>query len=111
MAGPNLELFKFGVYVFFPILVMVHYGDLDWYEKYVLPEKSKFLRLNKYQENKIQRDINEENNKKLAEFKVEFEKSKKIKNHPKKQLETSPDSNTTGKLIDTNTFSSISRLV
>ncbi|CEH11941.1 hypothetical protein CBOM_07332 [Ceraceosorus bombacis] len=27
MAGPNLELFKFGLYLFFPLAVMVHYGD------------------------------------------------------------------------------------
>ncbi|OAV94144.1 hypothetical protein PTTG_04311 [Puccinia triticina 1-1 BBBD Race 1] len=47
MAGPNLELAKFGMYVFFPILVMVHYGDPDWYHKYVLPDRSQFLKLDK----------------------------------------------------------------
>ena len=33
MAGPKLELFRFGMYVFFPILIMAHYGDPDWYNK------------------------------------------------------------------------------
>ncbi|KAA1114290.1 hypothetical protein PGT21_003097 [Puccinia graminis f. sp. tritici] len=35
------------MYVFFPILVMVHYGDPDWYHKYVLPDRSQFLKLDK----------------------------------------------------------------
>ncbi|KNZ62091.1 uncharacterized protein VP01_1314g4 [Puccinia sorghi] len=35
------------MYVFFPILVMVHYGDPDWYHKYVLPDRSHFLKLDK----------------------------------------------------------------
>ena len=37
MAGPNLELFKFGMYLFFPLAVMVHYGDPEWYQRNVLP--------------------------------------------------------------------------
>lgn len=37
MAGPNLELFKFGMYLFFPLAVMVHYGDPEWYHRNVLP--------------------------------------------------------------------------
>jgi protein PET100 len=35
MAGPKLELFRFGMYVFFPILIMAHYGDPDWYNKVI----------------------------------------------------------------------------
>ena len=37
MAGPNLEIFRFGLYVFFPIAIMLHYGNPDWYEKHVIP--------------------------------------------------------------------------
>ncbi|KAI9601676.1 hypothetical protein H4Q26_001509 [Puccinia striiformis f. sp. tritici PST-130] len=47
MAGPNLELAKFGMYVFFPILVMVHYGDPDWYHRYVVPDRDQFLKTDK----------------------------------------------------------------
>lgn len=36
MAGPNLEVFKFAVYVFFPVAMMLHFGDPDWYKKHVL---------------------------------------------------------------------------
>ena len=37
MGGPNLEVFKFSVYVFFPVLMLLHYGNPDWYAKNVLP--------------------------------------------------------------------------
>ena len=37
MAGPNLEVFKFAVYVFFPVLVFLHYGDPEWYKTNVIP--------------------------------------------------------------------------
>jgi hypothetical protein len=37
MAGPNLEVFKFAVYVFFPVLVFLHYGDPEWYQTNVIP--------------------------------------------------------------------------
>jgi hypothetical protein len=37
MAGPNLEVFKFGLYVFFPVAMMVHYGNPVWYQKHVIP--------------------------------------------------------------------------
>lgn len=36
MAGPNLEVFKFAVYVFFPVAIMLHFGDPEWYKKHVL---------------------------------------------------------------------------
>ncbi|KAG8935945.1 hypothetical protein FRC03_003766 [Tulasnella sp. 419] len=42
MAGPNLELFKFGVYVFIPIAMMVHYGNPQWYNDHVLPYRERF---------------------------------------------------------------------
>ncbi|PWN26241.1 hypothetical protein BDZ90DRAFT_280769 [Jaminaea rosea] len=42
MAGPNLEVFKFGLYLFFPLAIMVHYGDPDWYRKHVLPIRDEF---------------------------------------------------------------------
>ncbi|RKP07870.1 hypothetical protein THASP1DRAFT_30325 [Thamnocephalis sphaerospora] len=35
MAGPRLEVFKFGMYVFFPIVFMTWIGDPAWYQKYV----------------------------------------------------------------------------
>ena len=37
MAGPNLEVFKFSVYVFFPVVMLMYYGNPDWYAKNVLP--------------------------------------------------------------------------
>lgn len=37
MAGPNLEVFRFGFYVFFPIAIMLHYGNPGWFEKHVIP--------------------------------------------------------------------------
>ncbi|KAL6309101.1 hypothetical protein BKA93DRAFT_821924 [Sparassis latifolia] len=39
MAGPNLEVFKFAIYVFFPLAMMLHYGDPDWYNRHVLSYK------------------------------------------------------------------------
>ena len=37
MGGPNLEVFKFSVYVFFPVVMLLYYGNPDWYAKNVLP--------------------------------------------------------------------------
>ena len=37
MAGPNLEVFKFGLYVFFPVLMLLKYGDSEWYQNNVIP--------------------------------------------------------------------------
>ncbi|WVW80929.1 hypothetical protein I302_102920 [Kwoniella bestiolae CBS 10118] len=39
MAGPNLEIFKFGFYMFFPIYAMFKFGDPEWYDSYVQPYK------------------------------------------------------------------------
>ena len=41
MAGPNLEVFKFAVYVFFPVAMMLHFGDPDWYKKHVLSVRTR----------------------------------------------------------------------
>ncbi|KAI8373032.1 uncharacterized protein BYT42DRAFT_56110 [Radiomyces spectabilis] len=35
MAGPKLEVVKFGFYVFFPVGVMLYFGGPDFYDKYV----------------------------------------------------------------------------
>lgn len=43
MAGPNLEVFKFAVYVFFPVLVFLHYGDPEWYRTNVIPYKERLF--------------------------------------------------------------------
>jgi hypothetical protein len=37
MGGPNLEIFKFSLYLFVPILALVHFGDPDWYRRNVVP--------------------------------------------------------------------------
>ncbi|EJD40050.1 hypothetical protein AURDEDRAFT_70552 [Auricularia subglabra TFB-10046 SS5] len=36
MAG-SLEVFKFGVYIFFPVFMMYHYGNPYWYIDNVIP--------------------------------------------------------------------------
>ncbi|EPT05872.1 hypothetical protein FOMPIDRAFT_42390 [Fomitopsis schrenkii] len=43
MAGPNLEVFKFAVYVFFPVAIMLHFGDPEWYKKHVLSYKDRIF--------------------------------------------------------------------
>ena len=42
MGGPNLEVFKFSVYVFFPVVMLLYYGNPDWYAKNVLPVRFAF---------------------------------------------------------------------
>ncbi|OWZ80963.1 hypothetical protein C366_00795 [Cryptococcus neoformans Tu401-1] len=42
MGGPNLEIFKFGFYLFTPIYVMLKFGDPEWYDDYVRPYKELF---------------------------------------------------------------------
>ncbi|KAI0078164.1 hypothetical protein K474DRAFT_1642024 [Panus rudis PR-1116 ss-1] len=39
LTGGNLEVFKFSIYVFFPVALMIHFGDPDWYKQHVLPYK------------------------------------------------------------------------
>ncbi|KAI0928306.1 hypothetical protein AcV7_009100 [Taiwanofungus camphoratus] len=43
MGGPNLEVLKFAMYVFFPVVMMLHYGDPDWYHKHVLSYKDRIF--------------------------------------------------------------------
>ncbi|QRW15951.1 hypothetical protein RhiXN_03952 [Rhizoctonia solani] len=42
MAGGNLEVFKFGVYLFIPIFTMFYYASPEWYNKHVLPARDRF---------------------------------------------------------------------
>lgn len=37
MAGPTLEFFRFGMYLFLPLAAMVHFGKPEWYTQNVLP--------------------------------------------------------------------------
>jgi protein PET100, fungi type len=37
MGGPNLEIFKFSLYLFVPIAALIHFGDPDWYRNTVVP--------------------------------------------------------------------------
>ena len=37
MGGPNLEIFKFSLYLFVPIAALVHFGDPEWYRTTVVP--------------------------------------------------------------------------
>lgn len=37
MGGPNLEVFKFGLYLFVPIWALLQFGDPEWYNQNVVP--------------------------------------------------------------------------
>ena len=37
MGGPNLEVFKFSLYLFFPLATLVHYSNPRWYQEHVVP--------------------------------------------------------------------------
>ncbi|PPQ89113.1 hypothetical protein CVT25_006485 [Psilocybe cyanescens] len=43
MGGPNLEIFKFSLYLFVPIAALVHFGDPDWYRAVVVPYRDKLF--------------------------------------------------------------------
>ncbi|KAM0750239.1 hypothetical protein T439DRAFT_326189 [Meredithblackwellia eburnea MCA 4105] len=45
----RLELFKFTLYVFFPIAAMLHFGDPDWYDVYVEPLRAHYVQPEKVQ--------------------------------------------------------------
>jgi protein PET100, fungi type len=45
MAGPNLEVFKFGLYLFIPVVALLHFGDAQWYRENVLPVSTSLLLL------------------------------------------------------------------
>lgn len=37
MGGPNLEVFKFALYLFVPIASLIYFGDPDFYRTHALP--------------------------------------------------------------------------
>ncbi|KAF7970753.1 hypothetical protein HWV62_23162 [Athelia sp. TMB] len=37
MGGANLEVAKFGLYLFVPVFALLHFGDPEWYRAHVLP--------------------------------------------------------------------------
>ncbi|KAJ6455822.1 hypothetical protein C8R45DRAFT_1111326 [Mycena sanguinolenta] len=43
MGGANLEIFKFAVYLFVPIVSLVYFGDPAWYHTHVVPYRNKLL--------------------------------------------------------------------
>ncbi|TFL07729.1 hypothetical protein BDV98DRAFT_35715 [Pterulicium gracile] len=43
MAGPNLEIFKFGLYLFVPIWAMLQFGDPQWYHENVTPYRERLF--------------------------------------------------------------------
>ncbi|KAF5364942.1 hypothetical protein D9758_008080 [Tetrapyrgos nigripes] len=43
MGGANLEIFKFSLYLFVPIMALVHFGDPDWYKNNVVPMRAKLF--------------------------------------------------------------------
>ncbi|KAF8892648.1 hypothetical protein BD779DRAFT_1670314 [Infundibulicybe gibba] len=43
MGGPNLEVFKFTLYLFVPIAALVHFGDPEWYRTHVVPYRDKLF--------------------------------------------------------------------
>lgn len=40
MGGPNLEVFKFSLYLFFPLATLVHYSNPRWYQEHVVPVRA-----------------------------------------------------------------------
>ncbi|KAF8964034.1 hypothetical protein BDZ97DRAFT_1601055, partial [Flammula alnicola] len=43
MGGPNLEIFKFSLYLFIPIVSLIHFGDPEWYRSTVIPYRNKLF--------------------------------------------------------------------
>ncbi|KAF7295124.1 hypothetical protein MIND_01050900 [Mycena indigotica] len=41
--NPNVEVFKFAVYLFVPLFSLVYFGDPAWYHKHVAPYRDKLL--------------------------------------------------------------------
>jgi len=37
MGGPNLEIFKFTLYLCVPLAALIHFGDPEWYRTTVVP--------------------------------------------------------------------------
>ncbi|KAI9228157.1 MAG: hypothetical protein DHS80DRAFT_31045 [Piptocephalis tieghemiana] len=46
MAGTRLEIFRFGMYVLFPIGYMAWIGDHQWYDRYVSDARKTFYGVN-----------------------------------------------------------------
>ncbi|WFD36264.1 hypothetical protein MCUN1_003142 [Malassezia cuniculi] len=43
MAGPSLEMFRFAMYLAFPIGYMLYFGDPAWYERFVMPYRERYM--------------------------------------------------------------------
>ncbi|KAF8352350.1 hypothetical protein F5887DRAFT_25445 [Amanita rubescens] len=43
MGSPNLEIFKFSLYLFVPIAALIHFGDPGWYRNNVVPYRDKLF--------------------------------------------------------------------
>lgn len=43
MGGPRLEIFKFAIYVTFPIAFMYWAGVPEWYERFVKPIRHRYV--------------------------------------------------------------------
>jgi hypothetical protein len=46
--GGNLEIFKFGMYLFVPVFALLHFGDPAWYHDNVLPVRAAVYLINPY---------------------------------------------------------------
>ncbi|KAF8201476.1 hypothetical protein BJ912DRAFT_945470 [Pholiota molesta] len=86
MGGPNLEIFKFSIYLFVPIAALIHFGDPEWYRSTVVPYRDKlFPSLNRMDQHipKEQSAIREE----LARIKAE-----RLARRAQRELEEQRDS-------------------
>ena len=45
MGGPNLEIFKFSIYLFVPLVALIHFGNPEWYREKVVPVRLDHLRI------------------------------------------------------------------
>jgi len=43
MGGPNLEIFKFTLYLVVPLAALIHFGDPEWYRTKVVPYRDKLF--------------------------------------------------------------------
>jgi hypothetical protein len=43
MGGPSLEVFKFSLYLFVPVVALLHFQDPEWYRTHVVPVNTVFL--------------------------------------------------------------------
>ena len=41
MGGPNLEIFKFSIYLFVPLVALIHFGNPEWYREKVVPVRDR----------------------------------------------------------------------